>query len=372
MECKFLSHGFSLKYDKTIVPCCSFVPDSNWITNNQIDNNDLANWHNKDEVKGLREQLSNDIWPKECYKCKNLEEQGRGDSTRLNGDNSYGNYVNDDLTLEIRPGNTCNLACQTCWPEASSRVYQYHVAANLIKKENISISHKNFDMLEPVKHRIKDVVVLGGEPFYDKNCLKFFNWASNNLQANLVIFTNGSVVDYNFIENYRGKVKLVFSIDSIGKSSEYIRFGSNWEIIKENYIKCKKYNHVEICVNVTISVYNVFYLNELIEFLCEDWNQVTFGVVQESHLQLKVIPLTMRKEIINQLTQTVITLLKSNIEKMQKINAINAMKNCIEQLSSNEYDEHNHKQFIDFVNKMDTVKKIKSIDYSNFLSQLSR
>ena len=34
----------------------------------------------------------------------------------------------DDITLEIRPGNTCNFACQTCWPEASSRVHNTNIA----------------------------------------------------------------------------------------------------------------------------------------------------------------------------------------------------------------------------------------------------
>jgi ubiquitin C-terminal hydrolase len=45
---------------------------------------------------------------------------------RLNGDAAYSHYAQDELVLEIRPGNTCNLACQTCWPQASSRVTDYY------------------------------------------------------------------------------------------------------------------------------------------------------------------------------------------------------------------------------------------------------
>jgi len=370
MKCQFLSHGFSLKYDKTIVPCCSFVPDNNWITNNQLKDNDLSTWHIKDEVKHLREQLANDIWPKECYKCQKLEDQGRGDSTRLNGESSYGNYTGDDITLEIRPGNTCNLACQTCWPEASSRVYQYYVAADIIPNKKISTSHTDFEILSSIKHRIKDVVVLGGEPFYDKNCLKFLSFAKNNLNANIIVFTNGNFIDYDFIENYNGKIKLVFSIDTIGKSSEYIRFGNNWEKVKENYLKCKTYSHVESCVNITISAYNVFYLKELISFVVNEWYQVTFGVVQEPHFQLKIIPIKFRKNIIESLKETVKILLSSNIEAMQKINAVNAIKNCIDILSNENYDEQNHKKFIEFVTKMDRVKGVSVENYSNFLYQL--
>jgi organic radical activating enzyme len=370
MECKFLSHGFSLKYDKTIVPCCSFVPDNNWIENNQIANNDLSIWHDKDDVKHLREQLANNIWPKECYKCQKLEDQGRGDSTRLNGASSYGNYADDDITLEIRPGNTCNLACQTCWPEASSRVYQYYVSADIIPNKKISSSHTDFEILSSIKHRIKDVVVLGGEPFYDKNCLKFLSFAKNNLKANIIIFTNGTFIDYDFIENYNGKIKLVFSIDSVGKSSEYIRFGSNWDKVKENYLRCKKYSHVEACVNITVSAYNISYIKELIAFVSDDWHQVTFGVVQEPHLKLEIIPIELREKIIESLEETIKILLSSNIEAMQQINAINAIKNYKEILSNNNYDEVNHKKFIDFVHKMDKVKGIKAEDYSEFLYQL--
>ena len=93
----------------------------------------------------------------------------------------------------------------------------------------------DFDFLLPVAKRIKNVVLLGGEPFYDKACLKFLSWAQDNLTANLMMFTNGSVVDLDFLQSYPGRITLVFSIDAVGPAAEYVRYGIVWEEFLKNY-----------------------------------------------------------------------------------------------------------------------------------------
>ena len=136
--------------------------------------------------------LAQGVWPKNCNFCKQQESQGRNDSVRLNGLSSYSNYSQDDITLEIRPGSVCNFACQTCWPAASTRVKSYYDQAKItiVKKDlltSVDVEEKNnfenFDFLNPIAHRLKSVVLLGGEPFYDKNCLNFLDWWNQNTHA---------------------------------------------------------------------------------------------------------------------------------------------------------------------------------------------
>lgn len=57
--------------------------------------------------------LENDQWPAACTVCEKIEGQNRFDSMRYNGNQAYANYADNDITLEIRPRNTCNFACQT-------------------------------------------------------------------------------------------------------------------------------------------------------------------------------------------------------------------------------------------------------------------
>ena len=112
MNCIFATNGIGIKYDGILRPCCQYQGNTEHI-NNVLD---VDAWRSK-HILPVVEQPG---WPTECTRCEQFEAQGRNDSMRLNGERAYSHYTNDDLTLEIRPGNTCNFACQTCWPQASS------------------------------------------------------------------------------------------------------------------------------------------------------------------------------------------------------------------------------------------------------------
>ena len=147
---------------------------------------------------------------------------------------AYKNYNVTDITLEIRPGNVCNFACQTCWPAASSRVTSFFQQAGFDvttpDRPKFGIDGTanivDYEFLDSIKDRIKDVVILGGEPFYDKSCLAFLDWAIKNLSANLTLFTNTSIIREDIISAYPGTLTIVSSLDAVGKPAEYIRFGT--------------------------------------------------------------------------------------------------------------------------------------------------
>ena len=366
LECKFITNGLSIQQDGIVRPCCTWVDDEKWKKENhytKIDN--IENWHNSPQILEKREMLERGEWPSNCVNCKNAEESGRNDSMRGNGNSAYYDYDSKDITIEIRPGSVCNFACQSCWPEASSRVRHFMHKAGLLDKNEVDTSGvKNFEFLTPVSHRIKDIVILGGEPFYDKNCLKLLRWAVENIDANIMIFTNGLYVDYDFIESYKSKITLILSIDAIGKPADYIRYGSNWDKVKENYYKIKKYKHVELRVNVTTSVYNFYYLETLIDFLLEDWpDLVTFGYPNELHIQAEVIPNEKRSNIIESLQKIPKKVWKSNIHKDQKYNTVKHLVSIIDKLKSNNFNLEQYTFLCSYIEKMDNVKKINIQDY---------
>lgn len=372
MECKFLTNGLAISYDHVIKPCCTWNFSESWGKNNNIKTSSLVNWHQTLDVTELRQRLESGTWPDSCNQCKNFEEQGRGDSMRLNGNRAYSDYREGDIALEIRPGNVCNFACQTCWPEASSRVSQYHHQAQLIDIKNInSQAIEDFDFLLPIANRIKNVVLLGGEPFYDKNCKKFLSWAQENLSADILMFTNGSYVDFDFLTNYQKEITLVFSLDAYGTVAEYIRFGTVWSDVLENYNRAKKIKNVKIRVNITCSVYNYTHINELVEFLCEDWpSVVTFGVPRQLEFTETAIPLELRSSIINKLTILNDKIWSSNIEIGQQHNASNAVLSIVNNLKQQPWNKDSYQKLCRFIEKMDRVKKINVRDYSVFLKNL--
>lgn len=362
MRCIFLEHGIALKYNNVALPCCSFKPSNKWIEDNNIMNIDLVDWHNKQQFVDLRQILQNNEFPEECNSCKNIESLGRKDSVRLSGYNSYKDYTANDLMLEIRPGNTCNLSCFTCWPEASSQIHQQYKLAGLLDENYESIKHDTFDYLLPVAHKIKDVVLLGGEPFYDKNCKKFLAWAKENLKSNLTIFTNGSNIDFDFIENYNGKLNIVFSIDAVGDVNSYVRYGSDWQEIYSSYKKLINEEKITVAVNITESVYNIYHMHILIDFFLDNYpSYMTFGLAEEPRSCIDVIPVEFRKEIISNLQQSIKKVMISKVERNQKINTVNSLRSMISRLEKLPWNKKNFETFKKFTLLMNNVKGAKFI-----------
>ncbi len=164
MKCKFLEHGIAVSYDHVVKPCCDWTYDKVWADQNHISKVDLLTWHQSPQIIQIRQELDQGTWPTQCQQCARIEQQGRQDSGRGNSLQAYADYQDQDITLEIRPGSVCNFACQTCWPEASSRVAQFQHQAGLIDINRInSDSITDFEFLQAIAHRVRNVVLLGGE-----------------------------------------------------------------------------------------------------------------------------------------------------------------------------------------------------------------
>jgi len=367
MKCKFLEHGMAIGYDHVVKPCCEWTQDPEWNQQNHISQVDLETWHQSPQVIKIRDQLESGHWPTACQLCAQVEQNGRQDSMRGSGESAYADYSAQDITLEIRPGSVCNFACQTCWPAASSRVAQYHHQAGLIDIKNInSDSITDFEFLQSIAHRIRNVVLLGGEPFYDPNCRKFLDWAEQNLQASITMFTNGSHVDWAWVDAYRGRVTMVFSIDAVGSAAEYVRYGTDWPVVLENYQLAQQHPNVELRVNITMSVYNYHLIPDVINLLIPQWPRVvSFGQPRQSHLTEVAIPTANRPEIIQKLQGAVDRLSAAQIELGQKHNAVNAVRGVIANLEKSNFDPVQFIKLQQFVSKMDQVKRINIANSAN-------
>ena len=366
MDCKFLSNGIAIQYHNFVKPCCVWEADNKWTQEHSIKNVNLVNWHNHKDLVNARKQLNQGIWPKSCQYCQTVESQGRQNSMRLNGQNAYGDFQSNDLTLEIRPGNVCNFACQTCWPAASTRVEAFYKKAD-IPNPQVDLQQNNFenyDFLLPIASQLKSIVLLGGEPFYDPKCIEFLHWAKDNTTANLLVFTNGSTIDFNLLSTFKRKIRLVFSLDAVGTPAEYIRYGTKWNTVWSNYQKAKSFPNVTTRINITTSPYNYIYFSDILDLVLSDWPEVvSFGPAIEKIFSEQVIPVALRSKIIDKLSGTVIKLQQAKVEKDQKANAVNAVNSIITNLKELPYDLALHQQFIDFVSKMDSVKNKNLADF---------
>jgi hypothetical protein len=370
MQCKFLKHGLAISYDHVVKPCCEWQQDSDYSIQNHISQVDLTTWHQKNKV--FEQQLASNEWPVACGQCQHREQQHRQDSIRLNGEQAYAHYNHNDITLEIRPGNVCNFSCQTCWPEASSRVSQHHAQAGLIEIKSVNSKQiDNFDFLLPIAPRIKDVVLLGGEPFYDPNCKRFLSWAQQNLHSHITMFTNGSAVDWNWVNQYPGRITMVFSIDAVGNAAEYVRFGTDWSQVLNNFQQAQAHAKIDLRVNITTSVYNYYYLDQVIDLLLPQWPSVVmFGSPRSEHFLESCIPLQYRQDIITRLQSACVRIMKSTIPTDQRTNAIHALKSIITNLKVSAWSQEQHTVLKTYVQKMDQVKHVTVRDHCEFLAHV--
>ena len=364
MQCKLLDHGLAIGYDHVVKPCCEWRQDSEWNQQNHVSQVDLQTWHQSPQIIKIRNELAQGIWPDACQPCAQIEQSGRQDSVRGNSNQAYADYTGKDITLEIRPGSVCNFACQTCWPEASSRVAQYYHQAGIINIQSLNThSIDNFDFLLPVVDRIQNVVLLGGEPFYDPNCKKFLDWTEKNLQINLSMFTNGSHVDWNWVNSYSGKITMVFSIDAVGKPAEYVRPGTDWSVVHDNFTRAQQHPKIELRVNVTTSIYNYHLIEDVIDMLLPHWpSVVNFGRPNEPHLREASVPELNRLALIESLEKCVKKLWLAKIEHGQKHNAINAVNTIVNNLKKIPFDPECYKQIKQFIKSMDQVKRLNIAD----------
>ena len=364
MQCKLLEHGVAIGYDHVITPCCDFVYDSTWADQNHISQVDLSTWHQSPQVIQIRQELAEGTWPAQCQRCARMEQQGRQDSGRGNSLQAYADYQNQDIVLEIRPGSVCNFACQTCWPEASSRVAQYHHQAGLIDIKTINSTNiDTFEFLQPIADRIRTVALLGGEPFYDPSCKKFLAWAEQNLQATMIMFTNGSHVNWDWVSNYAGKIIMVFSIDAVGQAAEYVRVGTDWPVVHANYVQAQSHPNIELRVNITMSVYNYHLIEGVVDLLTPQWPAVvSFGHIRQLHLSESSVPDANRPELITSLQRCIIKLWKASIESGQQHNAVNAIQSVINNLREQQFDLAGFQQLTQFVHNMDRVKRLNIVD----------
>ena len=85
--------------------------------------------------------------------------------------------------------------------------------------------------------------------------------------------TNGTIYDEKVVETWKkmGIIELNISVDDIGDRFEYQRYPAKWDEVVANI---KKYqdtcgDNVKIHLYCTVSLYNIFYIDELIKFNAE-------------------------------------------------------------------------------------------------------
>ena len=263
MDCQFLKHQVCVRADGQYRLCCVSLEDSN--TEN-VKTHTPQEWLSSKTHKDAVESFAQGVWPDACKTCANREEQGLP-SKRTQADLGPG-----ISHLDIRFGNSCNLKCISCWEQSSSSIAEEAIEMHkqgIIPVNNV-LEIPNFNWASEaaieqlVKYPLKEVYLTGGEPMM----VKHLPMLLERLDSSIAIRFNTNGTIYNpKLEKLLKRfdiINMAVSIDAIGKRAEYIRYGSNWNIVETNFNKYKQYCRVS--VTPTVSVLNNPYMEEVHEW----------------------------------------------------------------------------------------------------------
>jgi len=252
-----------------------------------VKNDSLDDIFNSKEMAEIRNTFRQGKTPDQCMSCVNKEQQGQQSKRRL-VQHKHKNIIHkvafesegELFFIGGHLGNVCNAKCRIC-----SSFYSSSIAAEDIKfgtadekqqavnylKENV---WKNFNFWELLKGHdsLCNFEFLGGETFLQQRNLEYLQWLVDTNKSEHCMFeivTNGSTIP-DSIKNYSDKfenLSITVSIDNIHERFELERSGVKWADLDKNLDVFCGLPKCSVGVNVTVSVMNVYYLPEIIEWL---------------------------------------------------------------------------------------------------------
>jgi len=184
--------------------CCMINPLKSTFPNIKQDNikqTKLQSWWNSDYLEYLRHSFMKNERPSECVECWKKEDNGMtSHRSRSNKDhkaifqNKYERNLQligkDNLDLpedvQMNVTNLCNLKCQMCSGENSSKLLVENNALGYedLDQKDFDLKDSDYqDILQLVKHDLKVLMILGGEPFFNPRVIKLLEMLVQNGQA---------------------------------------------------------------------------------------------------------------------------------------------------------------------------------------------
>ncbi len=332
----------------------------------------------------LRLSMLKEEMPSQCAKCHKIESYGRK-SRRMEFNEDFSQHYDvvettafdgkvEDMKIrymDFRWSNVCNLRCRMCMPLNSTSLYedfkklygpQPHQKTLLLEEYNSTIKEEILDQLP-----FTDVIYFaGGEPLLmDQHYEVLDRILAINRQdeIHLVYNTNMTHLSYkgqNVLDKWQkfSKVTVFGSIDAVGERGNYLRKGSNWEVIKSHRLLMKEQcPHVNFFVTPTVNIMNALHLPDLFwtclkEGLIEPENFRIYFLLDPYFFSAQLLPPELKNELKNSY-EILIKKLQLMIGPGETLNGFMSVKNFVLM----EDKSHLLPDFKEYIKKFDVIQK---------------
>ena len=275
-------------------------------------NNTLKEIWNSERMCKLRNDMLSETPNVSCQRCYEQEESGFF-SGRKSSNKHHGHHVNRvrettptghlerfEMTYwDIRFSNLCNLRCRTCGPTFSSQWYNDQVKLAGVewgkKNKVLNIAGRNKDdmwqQIIPHLDFVEKIYFAGGEPLIMDEHYNILDELERRgrFDVRLVYntnFTETKLKDRSVFDYWRKfeKVAVGASLDAMGPRGEYIRKGTDWDVIERNRAQMLEIcPEVDFYISPTLSIMNAMHLPEF----HRTW--VDRGYIQPQDLNVNIL-----------------------------------------------------------------------------------
>lgn len=256
-SCALTYYGVSVKTFGFLAPCCQYPYAGTMDRGSNRSFQEYGIWK-INELKELRQTLDSGIQDPRCGQCWKEEAAGRR-SLRLQMNEVYFNQQIDHeyptRYAEIRLGNFCNLKCIMCTAHSSSAIEAEYLA-NQDRYQQFGIGWATdkildqpwrepefMDFMDQILTKADRILFTGGEPLINPALMSIMQRIPDPSRVTLMFVTNLTRIPPGFIDMLPRfqRVYLAFSLDGVGEFNDYVRSGSHFKDIQDNF---NRLNHL--------------------------------------------------------------------------------------------------------------------------------
>ena len=389
--CIYPFYNINSNTDGSVKLCCNIRDNSHVKKNDGTEYNlgkdSIDEIWNSDYLKNTRSKMLAGEKVNDCKDCYRHEELS-GSSSRTQSNKQYLHNpkilkaVNDFIithkvsithlnSVELRLGNVCNLACNSCWGYSSSRVndermkilkqedvtskYRVLWSSELSIPDDINKWYKNSVYkanIETIAMNLERVYITGGEPTLIKeNRTLLQNLIdSGNTNCFISFTTNGTTSDGELLDllKHFTTSEIQISLDGIENQANYIRYPINWIEFNENVDKLSSMSNVKIVFYTVVSAYNLFSIIDILNYVDSlaaqrpiSWYPIFLD--NPSFLRTHIWPLNVRKNAIEKIKHCV-----ENLKNLKYYVGTDTFQKIYDYYSNEEYQYNGINEFIEF------------------------
>jgi len=326
-----------------IAECCN-TPEGMGNSNTQ----GLEELVNSEGMKQLRLDMLHGKKNSNCVKCYDHEKENISTfrmASRQNWAHAFDEVLsNTDLVdgsvkdfkmryFDIRFSNICNFKCRSCGSQFSTQWELEDLKSGVRTEGHPKNSNPQFlqEVLSQVDH-IETAYFAGGEPLITEEHYIMLEEMirRGKTDTRLIYNTNLSNLKYknkdilDLWKRFTYKVDIWASIDHYGSRAEYIRHGTDWSKVEENYLTVKNTSFVNIQTNTVMSVFNCLTIYDFYKYMIDnkmmtpnDSIHTLYHMSTPEHITTHILPEEYKKQGKESLLRTIELLKQHNFDPRQ-------------------------------------------------------